>query len=166
MSDDIFLYKNIVRSVIKKITGRYDEDLEQDVYLKVLQNKDKYCEQGKKSSWLGILTANLCRDYLKSRFNKFKSQTLSGDAIEKISTKPDFEARIDKRKRQKIILNAVDDLPKELRQVIVLYEFEEKSYKEIAQKLKIAEGTVKSRLFNARKILAQKLNFLLEKNDE
>ena len=166
MTDEIFSYKGIVRSVIKKITGSYNEDLEQDVYLKVLQNQDKYQEQGKKTSWLGILTANLCRDYLKSRFNKINNQTLTGDAIEKIGVKPNFEERIDKRKRQKIILNAVDELPKELRKVVVLYEFEEKSYKEIADKLKIAEGTVKSRLFNARKILAQKLNFLLEKNND
>lgn len=63
-------------------------------------------------------------------------------------------------------MKAVDELPADLRKVIILCEFEEKSYKEIADKLKIAEGTVKSRLFNARKILAQKLNFLKEKNND
>ncbi len=63
-------------------------------------------------------------------------------------------------------MKAVDELPKDLRQVIVLYEFEEKSYKEIADKLHIVEGTVKSRLFNARKILAQKLSFLKENHND
>ena len=166
MNNEIYSHQGLIRSIIKKITGRYDEDLEQDVYLKVLQNQEKYQEQGKKTSWLGVLTVNLCRDHLKSRFNKFQNQTLSGDIIEKVGMKPNFEERLDKKKRQKIILNAVDELPKELRQVVVLYEFEEKSYKEIANKLKIAEGTVKSRLFNARKILEQKLNFLREKNND
>lgn len=166
MNNEISSYKAIVRAVIKKITGNYNEDLEQEAYLKIWQNQSSYQEKGKKSAWLGMLTANLCRDYLKSRFNKYNDSTLQGEIIEKVSVTPKYEEKIDKKKRQKIILKAVDELPKELRQVIILYEFEEKPYKEIADKLKIAEGTVKSRLFNARKILAQKLSFLKENNHE
>ena len=166
MSNEIASYKAIVRAVIKKITGNYNEDLEQEAYLKIWQNKENYQEQGKKSAWLGMLTANICRDYLKSRFNKNNAQTLQGEIIEKVSVTPKFDEKIDKKKRQKIILKAVDELPADLRKVIILYEFEEKSYKEIADKLKIAEGTVKSRLFNAHKILAQKLSFLKEKNND
>lgn len=160
MNNEITSYKAIVRAVIKKITGNYNEDLEQEVYLKIWQNQNNYQDEGKKSSWLGVVTANLCRDYLKSRFNKHNNCTLQGEIIEKVSVTPKYEEKIDKKKRQKIILKAVDELPADLRKVIILYEFEEKSYKEIADKLKIAEGTVKSRLFNARKILAKQLSFL------
>lgn len=166
MNNEISSYKAIVRAVIKKITGNYNEDLEQEAYLKIWQNQNKYQDEGKKSSWLSVVTANLCRDYLKSRFNKYNNRTLQGEIIEKVSVTPKYEEKLDKKKRQKIILKAVDELPKELRQVIILYEFEEKTYKEIAEKLNIAEGTVKSRLFNARKILAQKLSFLKEKNND
>lgn len=166
MNNEISSYKAIVRAVIKKITGNYNEDLEQEAYLKIWQNQNKYQDEGKKSSWLSVVTANLCRDYLKSRFNKYNNNTLQGEIIEKVSVNPKYEEKLDKKKRQKIILKAVDELPKELRQVIILYEFEEKTYKEIAEKLNIAEGTVKSRLFNARKILAQKLSFLKEKNND
>lgn len=160
MSNEITSYKAIVRAVIKKITGNYNEDLEQEAYLKIWQNHNNYQDEGKKSSWLGVVTANLCRDYLKSRFNKYNNCILQGEIIEKVGVTPKYEEKIDKKKRQKIILKAVDELPADLRKVIVLYEFEEKSYKEIADKLKIAEGTVKSRLFNARKILAKQLSFL------
>ena len=166
MNNQISSYKAIVRAVIKKITGNYNEDLEQEAYLKIWQNKENYQEQGKKSAWLGMLTANICRDYLKSRFKKNNAQTLQGEIIEKVRVTTKIDDKTDKKKRQKIILKAVHELPADLRQVITSYEFEEKSYKEIADKLKIAEGTVKSRLFNARKILAQKLNFLKENNND
>ncbi len=102
MNSEISSYKAIVRAVIKKITGCYNEDLEQEAYLKIWQNKDHYQEQGKKSAWLSVLTANLCRDYLKSRFNKNNGQTLQGEKIEKISVTPKFDEKIDKKKRQKL----------------------------------------------------------------
>ena len=41
MSNEIASYKAIVRAVIKKITGNYNEDLEQEAYLKIWQNKEK-----------------------------------------------------------------------------------------------------------------------------
>lgn len=48
MNNEISSYKAIVRAVIKKITGNYNEDLEQEAYLKIWQNKENYQEQGKK----------------------------------------------------------------------------------------------------------------------
>ena len=68
--------------------------------------------------------------------------------------------------RQKVILKAVDSLPRKLRQIVVWYEFEEMSYDEIARKTGLPAGTVKSRLFNARKILSEKLQFLKENRNE
>lgn len=78
-----------------------------------------------------MLTANICRDYLKSRFNKNNAQTLQGEIIEKVSVTPKFDEKIDKKKRQKIILKAVDELPADLRKVIILYEFEKNCTKNL-----------------------------------
>ena len=64
---------------------------------------------------------------------------------------------LDSKTRQKIILRAVNSLPPKMKKVIILCEFEDNSIKQAAQKLGISEGTVKSRLFNARKILAEVL---------
>ena len=66
----------------------------------------------------------------------------------------------------KIILKAVDSLPAKLRQVVVWYEFEELSYEQIAKKTGVPVGTVKSRLFHARKILSEKLVLLKENINE
>ncbi len=163
MKEIIAEYGGLIRSVIKKITGSYNEDIEQEVYIKTWKNMENYQEQGKFSSWLSTLTANVCRDYFKSKQHVMESKQVSGEEIlDKVKVGGRQEEVIDAKKRQKIILKAVDDLPRKLRQVVILFEFEEKSYEEISKKLGLPVGTIKSRLFNARKILSEKLKFLKE----
>lgn len=163
MKEIIAEYGGLIRSVIKKITGSYNEDIEQEVYIKTWKNMEIYQEQGKFSSWLSTLTANVCRDYFKSKQHIMETKQVSGEEIlDKVKVGGRQEEAIDAKKRQKIILKAVDDLPRKMRQVVILFEFEEKSYEEISKKLGLPVGTIKSRLFNARKILSEKLKFLKE----
>lgn len=167
MKDIIEQNKKYVRAVIRKLTGSSNEDLEQEVYIKTWQNMPKYNEQGKFKQWICTLTANLCRDYFRSGEYQRQMRSESDEHIDEMraeSTLP--EEVIDAKMRQKIILKAVDALPRQLREVIVLFEFEDYSQEQIAAKLHIPIGTVKSRLFNARKQLADKLSFLKEKKDE
>lgn len=167
MKDIIEQNKKYVRAVIRKFIGSLNEDLEQEVYIKTWQNMPKYNEQGKFKQWICTLTANLCRDYFRSGEYQRQMRSESDEHIDEMraeSTLP--EEVIDAKMRQKIILKAVDVLPRQLREVIVLFEFEDYSQEQIAAKLHIPIGTVKSRLFNARKQLADKLSFLKEKKDE
>ena len=85
-------------------------------------------------------------------------------ALQNASVKANAEERIDRKKRQKLVLKAVDDLPKIYRDVIVLAEFEDFKLDEIALKLKIPQGTVKSRLHKAKELLKQTLTPLLGEN--
>jgi len=59
-----------IKQIIKNITGEYNEDLEQEVYVKTYLNLDKYKEQNKFTQWISTITANLCRDYLISNLHK------------------------------------------------------------------------------------------------
>ena len=79
------------------------------------------------------------------------------EVLENIAFEINPETLLDAKTRQKIILKAVNSLPKKMRDVVIFCEFEEYSIKQTALKLRISEGTVKSRLFNARKILANVL---------
>lgn len=159
--------KSLIKAIIKKLTGSYNEDIEQEVYIKTWKNLDKYKENGKFRQWLGTLTANVCRDYFKTRQYKMESRKVSNDEVlEKLKVGGRQEEMIDAKARQKIILKAVDDLPKKMRQVVILFEFEEMSHEQISQKLGLPIGTVKSRLFNARKVLSEKLKFLKENNND
>ena len=154
--------KSLIRAVIKKMTGSYNEDIEQDVYIKTWRNMDKYQESGKLRQWICTLTVNLCRDYFKSRQYRLGAGQLNDEqTLEEIpSAQKNQEEILDAKQRQKIILKAVDSLPRKLRQVVIWYEFEDQSYDQIAVRTGLPVGTVKSRLFNARKILAEKLKFL------
>lgn len=167
MKEIISENKGLIKAVIKKLTGSYNEDLEQEVYIKTWRNLDKYNEEGKFKQWIGALAANVCRDYFKTRQHKMESrQICGGELLENIRVGGHQEEIIDAKSRQKIILKAVDSLPKKMRQVVIWFEFEEMSYEQISKKLELPVGTVKSRLFNARKILSEKLSFLKENDDE
>lgn len=158
MQDILSTYKSKIRAIIKKLTGSYNEDIEQMVYIKTWQGFSKYHEQGKLSQWIGALTANTCRDYYRSKQIKGDQQTeYNEETLENIPYEINPEVLLDTKMRQKIILKAVNSLPFKMRQVIILCEYEDMSIKQVASKLGISEGTVKSRLFNARKILEKVL---------
>lgn len=150
MKDIIEQNRGLIKAIIKKLTGSYNEDIEQEVYIKTWRNMDHYKEQGKFSQWIGALTANVCRDYFKSRQYKIEAGQVGGRQ----------EEVLDAKTRQRQILKAVDELPRKMRQVVVWYEFEEMSYDQIAAKTGEPVGTIKSRLFNARKTLSEKLQHL------
>lgn len=161
MKEIIEQNKSLVKAIIKKLTGSYNEDIEQEVYIKTWKNMDNYKEQGKFSQWIGALTANVCRDYFKSRQYKIEVSQVNGDEIlDNVRVGGRQEEILDAKARQKQILEAVDSLPRKMRQVVIWYEFEEMTYEQIAKKTGLPEGTIKSRLFNARKILSEKLQHL------
>ena len=150
-----------IRAIIKKMTGTFNEDIEQEVYLKSWEKRETYKEEGNFKAWISTLTANLCRDYFRTKQFKTSSLEVSVDETFEIQDESSTQEEvIDSKKRQKLILKAVDSLPSKMRDVIIYYEFEEMSYEEIAARLKISVGTVKSRLFNARSILTEKLSYL------
>ena len=157
-----------IRAIIRKIIGSDNEDIEQEVYIKTWQNLDKYQEEGKFKQWIGAITANLCRDYFKSKEYHQSEMIVDGEEfLEDIKANTQSQEEVlEAKARQKIILKAVDSLPSKLRKIVILFEFEELSYEQIAHKTGLPQGTVKSRLFNARKILSEKLKNLKEKTNE
>ena len=152
--------KKYVKAIIRKFTGNFNEDIEQEVYIKTWQNLPEYKEEGKFKQWICTLTANVCKDYFRSKTYKSLSKQTDDSALESLSASDNPEKVLSEKERQKIILKAVDSLSKEHKKVIVLFEFEGYSIEQISSGLKIPVGTVKSRLFNARKILKEKLIFL------
>lgn len=151
-----------IQSIIKKFVGVPNEDLEQEIFLRVWKRLDTYKEQNKFTQWVCTVASNVCKDFLKSKSYKTTSKQVSDENIsENLKSNDTPEKILDKKLRGKLILKAVDNLPKKLKQVIIMYEFEGRSYEEISKKLNAPEGTIKSRLYNARKTLAEQLKELL-----
>ena len=63
-----------IRAIIRKMTGSYNEDIEQEVYLKTWESQEQYQERGNFKAWITTLTANLCRDYFRTK--AYKTQIL------------------------------------------------------------------------------------------
>lgn len=155
--------KEHVKNIIKLITKENNEDLEQEVYIKVWKNADNYKECGSFKSWICTIAKNISKDYLKSANRKRDINSTSDEqVVNKISdTKANPEQNVIRTFRKKRIKKAIDNLKPKFKEIIIMYEINGLSYDEISKKLNIPIGTVKSRLYNAKKILAEELADLL-----
>lgn len=163
LKDIIKNHGAVVRSIIKRITNEQNEDLEQEVYTRVWKNSDKYQEKGTFNAWIRTISANLSKDYLKSSQKKL-SDNSTGDETTLSLVKDGKESPEDlllKKERQKLISEAINKLKPKFKEVVMLYEIENKTYEEISEELKCPIGTVKSRLYNAKKELAEMLKDLI-----
>lgn len=152
-----------VKNIIKMITKSENEDLEQEVYLKVWKNSDKYTEKGSFKGWVNTIAKNVSKDYLKLAYNRKEQLTTEVDkTFENIKDKNSSpELKLIQGDRQKRILKAVEELKPKFRDVVIYVEIYGYTYEECAKKLKCPVGTIKSRLYNAKKELANKLSDLL-----
>lgn len=152
-----------VKNIIKMITKSENEDLEQEVYLKVWKNSDKYTEKGSFKGWVNTIAKNVSKDYLKLAYNRKEQLTTEEDkTFENIKVKKSSpELKLIQGDRQKRILKAVEELKPKFRDVVIYVEIYGYTYEECAKKLKCPVGTIKSRLYNAKRELANKLSDLL-----
>ncbi len=155
--------KQNIKSIIRLITKEDNEDLEQEVYLKIWKNSDKYKEQGSIKSWISMVTKNASLDYLKSSYRKvFQTSTSDDFVIDSIKDKKiSPEDKVVSLERQKKIVNAINSLRPKFKEVIVMCEINGYTYEDCAKRLNCPIGTVKSRIYNAKKELAEKLKDLL-----
>ena len=148
--------KQNVKNIIRLITKQDNEDLEQEVYIKVWKNADKYEERGSFKSWICTVAKNVSKDYLKSATFRNSVNSTSEEVV--LGTikdeKQSPEARAAASERQNRIIDAIESLKPKLKETIMLCEIYGYTYEEAASKLRCPLGTVKSRIYNAKKELA------------
>ena len=155
--------KQNIKNIIRLITREDNEDLEQEVYVKIWKNSEKYQEKGSIKSWISTIAKNASLDYVKSSYHKIAQTSDSEDYTISIikDKKVTPEENIIKLERQKRITEAINQLKPKFKEVIIMTEINGYSYEECAKKLKCPIGTIKSRIYNAKKELADKLQDLL-----
>lgn len=127
------------------------EDMLQEGFVKLFQKMDKYNFSGSFPAWASRLFSNNCIDLLRKKPNLYtiseeKAYTLEADTLQAIDN-----LYLDD------LLEIIQELPIGYRTVFNLYVVDGYSHKEIAERLDINEGTSKSQLNRARKLLQQKL---------
>ncbi len=136
------------------------EDIVQDTFLKAYSRLDSFQHQSSFYTWLYRIATNTILDFMKRRGRNpittvEDPDVTVGEAPERNITRPD--ARLEAREISEITREVLDEMPEIFRTALVLREFEDLSYQEIADQLEISIGTVESRLFRARARFKQKL---------
>lgn len=173
VSDDPEAFGEIVRRWERKIFAlcfgmltREDEarDAAQETFIAAYRNLKNFRGEAKVSSWLHRIAVNQC--LTTKRRNRTRSEDYLDEETnehERVFVAPETHSpsnTAEKGERLVIVRQAVSSLPVDLRQVIVMKEFEEMTFQEISDTLDLPLSTVKSRLYTALKQLRMKLERL------
>ncbi len=147
---------SICRQYIKDIPQA--EDIMISAFMKIFVNLKKFEHKGSFEGWMRRIMINECISFL--RVNKqvtyIEDQSYYNEPFSEINCELTIEQ----------IQNLIDDLPSGYKMIFNLYVIEGYKHKEIAEMLQINEGTSKSQLANARKMLQEKvINLNLIKNE-
>lgn len=149
--------------LLKMVNNKNDaEDLTFEAFGKAFRNIRQYSPKYAFSTWLFKIASNNCIDFLRKKRGNTISIDGKDDAenertitLESSSLNPEQE--FVKKQKAKIMRTEVGKLKERYRRLIELRYFEEFSYEEIAQELKLPIGTVKAQLFRARELLFNNL---------
>ena len=158
--------KNIYNLALKMVGNPDDAfDITQDAFLRAYNSLSGFHGDSKLSVWLYRLTSNICIDFLrkKKRRNEISLTVQDDDEEDQLLQIPDErfspETEVERAEQREAIRTGLMQLPENDRQILVLRELNGLSYEEIAETLDLELGTVKSKLFRARKKLC---SFLLK----
>ena len=147
-------YQTSVFNVCYRMTNerREAEDLTQETFLRVYSRLDMFDLEREFGPWVRRAAANLCLNHLESQ-----KVTAEIDDDRDVDESSQPESAVEVRERNEQIRTALSSLPAQYRAVVELRHFQDLSYDEIATELDIPLSDVKSHLFRARKLLAEKL---------
>jgi RNA polymerase sigma-70 factor, ECF subfamily len=154
-------YRNQVFSLAYRMTGSPSdaEDLCQEIFLQIMRKIGSFEGRSSFSTWLYRVSMNRSRDYLRRKKRSPELLSQEGDPPEQhepnAATSGGLESVAIASEAQRLVQEALMELPLSLRAPLVLHELEGMQYHEVAGMLKLPVGTVKSRIFRARIKLAE-----------
>jgi RNA polymerase sigma-70 factor (ECF subfamily) len=139
------------------------KDIAQEAFIKVYRSLDKYDPKYKFSSWLLKTVSNLCIDYHRSKqattasleviLSSGAEASILQDETSSSPTEDAIEAKLSEVAVRDIIREGIELLPIDYKSVVVMRHVQNFSYKEISDVLNLPMGTIKARIFRARKML-------------
>jgi len=157
-------YEAVFRLVYSIVRHEYDaRDVCQEVWLTVWKQLAGFRGEAKFSTWLHPIAVRRAVDHLRKRrrwYDRFLPFATGDDTVKAAPepvTTDDARSETEQGERTARLHRLLDSLPPKLRAVLALREVQGLSYEEIAHATGIPAGTVMSRLYHARRLLAQKL---------
>src|SRR5512132_2490737 len=153
-------FRRKVFHIAYKFTGKHDEaeDLTQEIFLKVFRSLDKFNRDADFSTWLSSVARNYCIDHYRA--SKREKEVVVEDALAydlaPASSGNPYRA-LEDQDRRSLVRRGLEQLPGKLREAVILRDLQGLSYQEMAGRLALPEGTVKSRINRGREELARLL---------
>ena len=150
----------VVHVVYRMILNTEDrEDICQDVFMKIYRSLASFRFESKLSTWIARVAYNTCMNHLDKRrellLEEFRPDLETLDELPGVAEQPDRTA--EDRDIGLRLRTEIEKLPAAYRTILALYHLEQMSYNEIGEVMDMPEGTVKSHLFRARRLLRTKL---------
>ena len=154
-------YEKNVYSIALRMTGNSEDaaDMTQEAFIKAYNSLGNFRGDSKFSVWLYRIVSNVCLDYIRSRSRKpsvsLSTENEDGEEVEIdiADEEKTPENLLDRRLTRDAVQRGLQSLPPDHRQILLLREIQGLSYEEISEALGLEVGTVKSRIFRARKKL-------------
>ena len=166
----VLTYERRVFATVFRMLGRRDEaeDLSQEVFVQVFKAIDQFRGESKLSTWIYRIAVNLCKNRSKylSRRHVGKQDDVDAMADRAAFTsakgvsvgdtsRPD--ELVEGMQLEAVVKRAIDQIPPDFREVLILADVQELSYEEIGAITGLPEGTVKSRIHRARAQLRKRV---------
>jgi len=162
-------YQRLVSHIVFRLipSGPDQEDVCQEVFIKVYEHLDRFRFDAKLSTWIARIAYNTCLNFLeKKRLPIYADLADEDQEFEPVAGEDDRPDRVTESADTMHIVRAeIDRLPPVYKTVITLFHLEQMSYTEIGNIMKLPEGTVKSHLFRARRLLKQKLSATYQREE-
>jgi RNA polymerase sigma-70 factor (ECF subfamily) len=147
-----------------KFVGRHDEaeDLTQDIFLKIFKALHTFDQRANFQTWLISISRNLCIDHYRSVRKERETMARDVNAADLSPASHDRGpyGQLEQSDLRHLIREALNGLAPALREAVMLRDLQEFSYQEIADRLQLPEGTVKSRINRGRLELARQIKRL------
>mgnify|MGYP001204890668 CR=1 FL=1 len=169
----VLRYQDRVFNLCFRMLGNREDadDCAQEVFVKAYRSLDRFRFDSEFSTWLYTIAVNTCRNHLKSaafRFGRKAVRLNSADGTEDGDRFPDVAdpapsalTQMEQKERDMLVQRAVNALPRDAREMIVLRDIEGLAYEDIARITGYNPGTVKSKLSRARDRLRDALKQVL-----
>jgi RNA polymerase sigma factor (sigma-70 family) len=147
-------YQTMLYNFFLRLTGNRaaSEDLVQEVFMRVLKYRAGYMGDSRFNVWLFQIARNAHVDYLRKRKSMLP---LDGQHVETPSREPLPEAAYEVEREAELVRRALDRLPVQKRELLVLFRFQNLKLREIAELLGCQVGTVKAQVHRALKDLGR-----------
>ncbi len=161
--DLVRLFEKNVYNIALRLSGDREDalDISQEAFLKAYRSLHTFRGDSRFSVWLYRIVSNTAMDYLRTRARRAEdSLTVENEQGEQSERElPDEsmspESLYDRKLTREALRRGLLSLPEDQRKILLLREIEGFSYEEIGNILSLESGTVKSRIFRARKKLCE-----------